>query len=81
MASRDPALYTVRPRFNIARVDDRLLTTESARHRGREAFFAGEPRESCPFPEDSGERLAWTGAWEAARDYRVWLDIHIEREA
>jgi ribosome modulation factor len=62
-------------------VDDRLLTTESARHQGREAFFAGLPRESCPFPQDSGEWRAWTGAWEAARDYRVWLDVHLEREA
>ena len=52
-----------------------------AEQRGREAFFAGVPAAECPFEAGSPSAVAWCGAFEAARDYRVWLDSQLEREA
>ena len=55
--------------------------TESARHRGREAFWAGRERTECPFPPLSPESGSWLEAFDAARQVRLFLDQHLNREA
>jgi ribosome modulation factor len=57
------------------------LSLERARHQGREAFYAGMPGESCPYPQGSEEWDIWWGAWQAAREYRELLDQHLLRQA
>ena len=59
--------------------DSRSL--ERARHQGREAFFAGQSGDSCPYAAGTPERSTWLSAWDAARDYREMLDQHLLRQA
>lgn len=41
------------------------LLVRIVRQQGREAFEAGEPKDSCPF-EDELSRAAWADGWSRA---------------
>jgi ribosome modulation factor len=53
----------------------------AASHRGREAFLGGQSPDSCPFEPGSPDARTWMDAYVAAREFREWLDGHLEREA
>jgi ribosome modulation factor len=65
----------------VAQPEQESVRLERARHQGREAFFAGVGGDECPYDPGMKERLAWFGAWDAARQYRDELDAHLLRQA
>jgi hypothetical protein len=69
-----------RPTFNRMDHAPAALKT-AASHRGREAFYRGQSLDSCPFMPGSPDAHAWMDAYAAAREFREWLDGHLEREA
>jgi ribosome modulation factor len=57
------------------------IQLERARHRGREAFHAGNARTECPYDADTAEHAIWTEAWDTAEHLRQGLGEHWARQA
>lgn len=53
---------------------------ERARHRGREAFHAGQSLALCPYDLGSPEGRTWLAAWEAARLLRERIEQRLRWE-
>lgn len=54
---------------------------DGASHRGREAFYAGVPRDNCPFPPASVLGTRWLEGWDGAERLRLMVDQILAREA
>ena len=55
-------------------------TPDGARHRGREAFYAGVMRDRCPFPSGSALADQWRAGWDHAAAVRLRLEALLANE-